>query len=191
MQILPSNRKETSVALTQDDPRCRAIVARYGDANQFYMSVADKQPKADTPTMVMARGAYGDEAITRQLMMRTRIMVVRMDESALNDEEVASIARAIAGDERGLMLSYDLVLGFFSAVERGEYELYAFKPRHIIAAWSQYVKAAHARMDRLKQKAESAKLEEERRKHDREYLRPDQFRRWKEEFLKSQNKCLK
>jgi hypothetical protein len=109
-----------------------------------------------------------------------------MDTEALNDEEIASIVKAISGDPRGRILGYDLVLGFFDAIERGEYELYSFKPRHIISAWSHYVNAALAKQERLKQKAESEKREAERQQHDREYLRPAEFKKWKEQFLNNQ-----
>ena len=186
MEIISNRPKETAIAVTSDDPRCRAIVARYGEANQFYMALTPASPSADTPPMVLAMKTYGEDIIRKQLNMRTRFMVLRMDTELLNDEEIASITAAIAGDPRGRVLGYDLVLGFFDALERGEYELYSFKPRHIVTAWSHYVTAALARQDRLKQKAESERREQERRQHDREYLRPEQFRKWKENFLKQQ-----
>jgi hypothetical protein len=182
MEII-SNRPNTQALMkAPGDPRCRAIMATYGEANQFYMALNPAMPSASTPEMVLAMKTYGEDAIIKQLRMRTRFMVLRMDTELLNDEEIASIAQAIAGDPRGRTLGYDMVLGFFDAVERGEYELYAFKPRNIISAWGQYVKSAAAKQERLKQQAESEKREAERQQHDREYLRPEEFRKWKEQF---------
>jgi hypothetical protein len=160
-------------------------VAQYGDAHQFYMRLTPAMPSAATPSMVMAMKAYGQQAIVSLLNMRTRFMVVRMDAELLNDEEIHSITTAIAGDPRGRVLGFDLVLSFFDALERGEYELYGFKPRNIIAAWSQFVTSATAKQERIKQQAEHDRREAERRQHDREYLRPDEFRKWKEQFQKN------
>ena len=183
MEIISNRPNETAITVTPDDPRCQAIMARYGEANQFYMNINSSAPSAHTPSMVMAMKTYGEYEIAKQIRMRTRFMVLRMDTELLNDEEIASIAQAITGDPRGKTLGYDLVLGFFDAIERGEYELYSFKPRHIIAAWSKYVAHALAVQDRLKEQAESEQREAERKKHDREYLRPDEFRKWKEQFF--------
>ena len=182
MVILPSTRTETvtGVTATPDDPRCVAIKNRYGDADHLYMEVADMLPKAETPSMVMVMRTYGPDKVKRQLAMRIRISVLRMDESTLNDEEVESIARAIAGDPMGLTLSYDLVLGFFNAVERGEYELYAFKPRHIISAWGIYKKAAHSRMDMLRQQAESEQRDLEYERHRSQCITLEEYKRRKQ-----------
>ena len=182
MEITNNRPTETAIAVSSDDPRCRAITSRYGDAHQFYMRLTPAMPSADTPSMVMAMKTYGQETILGLLRTRTRFMVIRMDSELLNDEEIASIANAIGNDPRGRVLGFDLVLSFFDALERCEYELYGFKPRNIIAAWSKFVTAATARQERLKQQAESKRLEQERQQHDRQYLRPDEFRKWKEQF---------
>lgn len=185
MEYTNNRPTETAITAVSDDPRCRAIVAQYGDAHQFYMRLTPAMPSAATPSMVMAMKAYGQQAIFSLLNMRTRFMVVRMDAELLNDEEIHSITTAIAGDPRGRVLGFDLVLSFFDALERGEYELYGFKPRNIIAAWSQFVTSATAKQERIKQQAEHDRREAERRQHDREYLRPDEFRKWKEQFQKN------
>lgn len=185
MEYTNNRPNATAITAVSDDPRCRAIVAHYGDAHQFYMRLTPAMPSAATPSMVMAMDAYGQQAIVSLLNMRTRFMVVRMDAELLNDEEIHSITTAIAGDPRGRVLGFDLVLSFFDALERGEYELYGFKPRNIIAAWSQFVTAATAKQERIKQQAEHDRREAERRQHDREYLRPDEFRKWKEQFQKN------
>lgn len=187
MELISNRPKETALTVTPDDPRCKAIVARYGEPHQFYMAIDSSNPSAATPSMVMAMKTYGESEIVKQLNMRTRFMVLRMDDELLNDEEIASIVKSIAGDPRGRVLGYDLVLGFFDTLERGEYELYAFKPRNIIEAWSKYVTVAIAKQERLKQQAESEKREAERQKHDREYLRPEEFKKWKEQFMKNNN----
>lgn len=186
MEIISNRPTVTALTATPDDPRCRAVVARFGEEHQFYMSIDSAKPSASTPSMVLAMLTYGEDAIVRQLRMRTRFMVLRMDTELLNDEEIASIAMAIASDKRGRVLGYDLVLGFFDAIEHGEYELYAFKPRNIIEAWGKYVKSAAAEQERLKQRAESERREAERMKHDREYLRPEEFKKWKQQFLNRQ-----
>lgn len=186
MEIISNRPTETALTITPDDPRCKAVVARYGEQHQFYMSINPAKPSAATPSMVLAMLTYGENTIVNQLNMRTRFMVLRMDAEQLNDEEIASIVKAIAGDPRGRVLGYDLVLGFFDAIERGEYELYAFKPRNIIEAWGKYVKSATAEQERLKQQAESERREAERMKHDREYLRPEEFKKWKQQFLNRQ-----
>ena len=185
MEYTNNRPTETAITAVSDDPRCRAIVAQYGDAHQFYMHLTPAMPSAATPSMVMAMKAYGQQAIVSLLNMRTRFMVVRMDAELLNDEEIHSITTAIAGDPRGRVLVFDLVLSFFDALERGEYELYGFKPRNIIAAWSQFVTSATAKQERIKQQAEHDRREAERLQHDREYLRPDEFRKWKEQFQKN------
>lgn len=187
MEIINSRPETTALTATPDDARCQAIVAQYGNAHQFYMALTPAMPSATTPSMVMAMRTYGEDAIITLLNMRTRFMVLRMDTELLNDEEISSITKAIAGDPRGRILGFDLVLGFFDAIERGEYELYGFKPRNIVAAWSQYATRAIARQERLKQQAESERREAERQKHDREYLRPDEFKKWKESFINNQS----
>lgn len=185
MEYTNNRPTETAITVSSDDPRCRAIVAQYGNADQFYMSLTPSMPSAATPSMVMAMKTYGQQAIVSLLNMRTRFMVVRMDAELLNDEEIHSITTAIAGDPRGRVLGFDLVLSFFDSLERGEYELYGFKPRNIIEAWSRWVTAAAAKQERLKQQAEAAERKQERIKHDRGCLHGEELRKWKENFLKN------
>lgn len=187
MEIISNRPKETALTVKPDDPRCQEIVALYGEAHQMYMAVKPDAPSAATPAMVEMMMAYGKDTILKQLLIRTRFMVLRMDAELLNDEEIASIATAIAGDPRARILGYDLVLGFFDTLERGEYELYSFKPRNIVEAWSKYANGAISRQERMKEQAEAERHEAERQQHDREYLRPEEFRKWKEQFNKQQS----
>lgn len=178
MVILPSTRTETTaVAVTPGDPRCQAIAQRYGEQHQMYMAVADGEPKADTPSMVMMMKTYGPDTIKKQLSMRMRFSVLKMDAELLNDEEIDTIASGIADDPNARILGYDLVLGFFRSLERSEFELYSCKPRHIMSAWQQYARTALQVMHRLKEAAERKRRDEEWENHSKQCITLAEFKR--------------
>ena len=183
MEIISNRPKEITVAT--DDQRSTAIMQRYGDADRMFTALMEQtEPKADTPELVLVMKEYGTDEVLKQLRTRMRIAVLRMDESILNDEEVSTIARGIVEDKDARTLGYDLVLDFFKKLEGGYYELYACKPRHIMAAWRQHVSVAASIQTRLVEAQERAQREAEQARHDAEYLRPEEFRRWKEEQAK-------
>ena len=163
MVILPSNRQEkVSVAITADDPRCRAIAIRYGSIDNLYLQVTNNAPSADTPSLVMCMKTYGQNDVRRQLAARMKTAVLLMGETSMDDSDAEIIAGAICDDAGARILGYDLVMGFFRSLEKGEYELYSCKPRQVMTAWQQYARTAHAKQTRLKE-------QQERDRRDREY----------------------
>lgn len=182
MVILPSQRTELpAVIATPEDPRCVTIAKRYGEADHLYMAIASGEPQADTPSMVMVMKTYGPDAVLRQLQTRIRIAVLRMDESALNDEEVLSIATAILNDPRARVLGYDLVMGFFTSLERGEYVLYNMKPRNVMTAWQQYASHAHLVQSQLKEEADRQRREKEWEEHRKNAITFEEYKRRKQQ----------
>lgn len=182
MVILPSTRTETAaVTSTPGDPRCVAIANRYGEADHLYMEIINAEPKAETPSMVMVMATYGTDAVLRQLQARIRIAVLRMDESALNDEEVESIAQAIVDEESARILGYDLVMGFFTALEHGKYSLYNFKPRHVMEAWHKYAESAIRTQGKLKRAAENARNDAEWEEHRKQCITFEEYKRRKQQ----------
>ena len=81
------------------------------------------------------------------------------------------------GDTKARTLGYDHVIGFFNALERVEYPLYSFKPRHVMEAWQQYATAAHRLQDKMKAEAESAQREKEEEEHRKQCITFDEFKR--------------
>lgn len=181
MELLTSNRRDTAVAVTPDDPRCVAIINRYGSADNLYMNVASIEPKAGTPTLVMCLKAYGTDIISRQIASRMKMCAMTMGETSMDDIDASLVASAIIEDASARVLGYDLVLRFFRRLELGHFELFACKPRNIMSAWQQYAKQAINKQARLNEEAEREQREAERARHEKEYLRPEEFRRWKEQ----------
>lgn len=181
MKITSNRPKEVTIA--EDDPRCITIKSNYGTANTMLSTVMAQKPKAGTPELVLMIKTYGPDVLVSQIAGRLRVAMLRLDESMLNDEEIMSIATSIIKDEDALVLGYDLVMDFFKRLELCEYELYSGKPRHIMAAWKSHCAYAKAMQTRLNEAAESEARRQEQAKHEREYLRPAEFRKWKESFL--------
>jgi len=177
MTILPTTRVDAALVATPDDPRCVAIANRYGEINQLFMAVNKQQPKADTPSLVMVMKTYGPDEVKRQLEMRIRFFVLKMDDGLLNDEEVSSLADSIANNKNARILGYDLVLDFFRALEEGEYPLYACKPRHIMEAWQTYAKSALAIQHKLKEQAEREQRDREWEEHHKQCITLAEFKR--------------
>lgn len=186
MVILPSNR-QTAVQVTPDDPRCQAIVQRYGSAENLYLQVMSGKPKADTPTLVMCIRTYGEDIIQRQIASRMKMCVMTMGETSMDDIDATVIARGINEDSTARTLGYDLVMEFFRRLERSEYELYACKPRNIMAAWQQFARYATSLQTRMKEAEDHDRREAERQQHEKRYLRPEEFRRWKEQWTSQQS----
>lgn len=176
MEIISNRPKELTV--THDDPRCVAVMARYGEADRMFTAIMS-HPKLSptTPSMVMMMRTYGLETVYRQIYNRLKISVLRMDESMLNDEEMGTIALNIVDDRNARVLGYDLVLEFFRRMEKGEFELYACKPRNIMAAWQQYAKHAAALQIRMKEEAERAEREKAEAEHRKTAITFEEYKR--------------
>ena len=178
MVVLPSNRQEKApVAVTMDDPRCRLIASRYGTIDNLYTMVTAREPSAETPSLIMCMKTYGAEPVRRQLSARMKMAVVRMGEVDLDDADATIIGEAIAEDDEARVLGYDLVLGFFKALETGRYELYSCKPRHVMAAWRKYAASAHMLQTRLKEQAEREQRDREYEQHRKQCITLKEYKR--------------
>ena len=172
-----TNNRTTAITVAQDDPRCVVIRESYGSADKMLTTIMGREPSADTPSLVMVLHAYGHGSIIRQLGARVRAAVLRMDDTALNDEEIMSIATAMASDKAARTLGYDLVMEFFSCLERGEYEVFSFKPRHVMAAFRKYERHARQVQSTLKQEAEWKRYEEEMAEHRKHAITFEEYKR--------------
>ena len=179
MEILPSNRRETAVAVTYtpDDPRCMAIASRYGTEQNLYTIVSTGTPSADTPSMVLCMKTYGPDAVTRQLASRMKMAALRMGETTMDNIDAGLIAQGIADDPGARILAYDLVMGFFTRLEQGHFNLYSCKPRHVMEAWQQYSKGAHQEQTRLREEAEKKRHDEEMAEHRKNAITFEEFKR--------------
>lgn len=183
-----TNNRPKEIVVAHEDQRCAVIRAKYGEADHLFTRIMEQQkPVASTPTMVLVMKTYGTDTVIMQLAARMRIAMLRMDESMLTEEETQIVARGIAEDSTARTLGYDLVMEFFRRLERSEYELYACKPRNIMAAWKQFARYATSLQTRMKEAEDNDRREAERQQHDKRYLRPEEFRRWKEQWTSQQS----
>lgn len=181
MEILPSNRRETAVAVTYtpDDPRCMAIASRYGTEQNLYTIVSTGTPSADTPSMVLCMKTYGPDAVTRQLASRMKMAALRMGETTMDNIDAGLIAQGIANDPGARILAYDLVMGFFTRLEQGHFNLYSCKPRHVMEAWQQYSKSAHHEQTRLREEADRQRRDKEWDEHKKQCITLEEYKRRK------------
>lgn len=167
------------VVKTPDDPRCVAVVQRYGNDSAMYQQMIQCEPKADTPSMVIMMRTYGTDAVRRQLASRMKMAALRMGETTLDEADATIIGEAICDTGDARMLAYDLVLGFFRALETGRYELYSCKPRHVMDAWRKYSAAAHQLQTRLREQAVRERRDREWEAHHKQCITLAEYRRRK------------
>lgn len=176
MEILPSNRKSAGLTTADKDERCIAVARVYGSADNLYIQATSGELSAETPSMVLCMGTYGEPTIRRQIAGRMKMAAMRMGETLIDEVDTEIIAEAICQDESARILGYDLVMRFFRLLELGKYELYACKPRNIMEAWQQYAKTAITEQNKIKGELESRKRDEEWREHQKQVLRGNELK---------------
>lgn len=184
MEILPSNRKETGLIPADNDKRCVAVRQFYGSPDNLYVRATSGELSSETPSMVLCMRTYGEQTIRRQIASRMKMAAMRMGETSIDIADTEIIAEAIATEDSAKILGYDMVMRFFRWLELGKYDLYSCKPRNVMEAWQKYAKTAITEQQKLKEKAESAKRDEEWREHQKQVLKGDALRAWLEKRRK-------
>lgn len=137
-----------------------------------------KQNVSDTPTLARMLIAYGRECITQIFRLHLAGTLVRIGETKVDYEVVTSVAEAMA-DTMELttrVLEFQRVLGFFPALERGEFNLYGCTHLQIMRAFHDYCDNAYHTQTLAREAREKAEREEADAKHRAESVTWEQYK---------------
>ncbi len=187
MQLI-NTRQSQAVATT--DPRHTAIIARYGSGDKFndlwtcerMGKVAEHLPeavKAQVPSLVMMRNAYGEELVKTNLRILAKGAIAGMGDTRLSDEDARSIADGIMSNQNARTLNYAFVVAFFAKLKSGAIELYNFTPYRVNNAFCKYAKEAQALQMKLMEAERKRKEREAWEEHQKQAVTWEQYCRQK------------
>ena len=168
----------TAIAATPSDPRCAALLHRYGDTAAMMAAwapakaasiAAHAQQSCNAPSLVLMMRAYGSDSIA--LLLEAHITAALAaagiaDRFTSNDRE--AIARMITENERLRTLNMAYLIRFFAKFGQGEFELYGYTPFSLMRCLQTYAKDAHAEQRRMMEAAATRQEREERERHEAE-----------------------
>lgn len=146
MRLTTSGKR---VERSPGDKRCAAIAARFGDAGGFarhwtpqaleYISGnLPKAVEAGVPSLVMTLKTYGSDVVADKLRDFIAAAVTRLGDTGLDSLDIGNIAAGMIGQPLARTLNFALVLHFFTRISRGDFELYGFKPAHVLNAFKRH-----------------------------------------------------
>ena len=199
MEILPSNRRsnlptsqvnadgfQVLPAVLQDtnDPRCKAIAERCGDAARFFgfMTPAnldyiaehrqDAVRKEKSPALVMVMLTYGQQATEDNIKVFVAYTCIRLGLD-WDSFEKSQIASTIANTSEARTLPYVYIVGFFKWLGEGRYPLYAGKLANVMESFQCYARQASAEVRQLHDEIERQQRELEQQRHSQECVKFD------------------
>ena len=174
MELL-GKRQNTELALKSSEPWAIAIKGQFGEFENFaerfkptaivqhtcYTGIARAVRMGDSmPSLIRAQLTYGRENIIILLETHISRMLVTMGaEGKLDAVSVGLLARTIADSPRLRTLKFSTVLGFFAALQSGEYKLYGINNYEIMRSFKEYAEKAHEI-----ESAERFRIDDEERK---------------------------
>ena len=177
MELITSKRRNELITATPGDPRCAALVGRYGDAAGMMAvwspakasAIAAKAAHSEAaPSLVLMMLTYGSDTLAALLSAHAAAAI---DTAGLSDrftaDDCRTIARMITEDESLRTLNMAYLIRFFAQFGRGVFELYGFTPYTFMRSLQTYARQAHAEQRRMMEEAAIRREREEREEHAR------------------------
>lgn len=152
------------------------------------MIVADERNcvMGDSPTLLVADKAWGPG--TAMLLLASQLYALNEYTNAtvkLTPKQARECAGVILSDPDYQALKASEVVLFFARLKAGHFGHFynAVDTMHITAALKDFTRDLTTQRNRWIEQEESAKRDAEQREHDKVYLRPEQWREWKRNYL--------
>lgn len=175
---------------TPSDPRCVAIRGRYGTTPDFirrwspvslaYISSNMKRALASgVPSMVMVMKTYGGEAVGDVFTSFTQAAATRLGDVNLDRVDFKSIVDGMLRQPAARTVSFPLVLHFFTRLSRGDFQLYGFKPLHVLNAFKAHCHEMQSYQSRVMAEIDTERERTEHERHARSAITFEEYARRK------------
>lgn len=172
MELIPSNREPTAVAIVSQEPWAIAIRRDYGDLKSFSLRFrpeakiqkhcannVGKAISSGLPSFARVVKTYGEDGITQLLAAHLTEAILRLGEDRdVDPADIQFTAEAMVSTDRGKTLNWASIVGFFFKLKCGEFDLWGkVTPRRILEAYRKWTIDQAATEARIYYELEHAK----------------------------------
>ena len=174
MKLITSKRNEL-VPATPDDPRCKRLLARYGDTAHMMRvwspaaagAIAARAGQSEkAPSLVIMMLAYGsaDIALLLEAHVTAAVKAAGLADR-FSEADRTTIAKMMTEAESLRTLNMAYLLRFFVRLAQGECELFGYTPYAFMRAVQAYARTAHEEQWQMLAAARKREEDEQRRLH--------------------------